>query len=179
MADDASPSTAAARPSLRHANSGGGNKADGHNTTTTATSSGFSAPAGHALRRAKTAADTSTTTGTAAAAAARRSLSSRRLSSDSSAFEPAPHPPPRRSSNFSDYGVNEARSILNPHSKAAQGSGADQGPELSSLAGLSLAFALLPALAGALFKNGGAVTTDIMLLGLAGVFLHWSVTQPW
>ncbi len=103
------------------------------------------------------------------------------MSSDSSAFE-SPHPPPRRSSNFSDYGVNEARSILNPHGKAAQGSSSsagEQGPELSSLAGLSLAFALLPAIAGALFKNGSAVTTDIMLLGLAGVFLHWSVTQPW
>ncbi|OAA77748.1 hypothetical protein LEL_04571 [Akanthomyces lecanii RCEF 1005] len=168
MADDASPSTAA-RPSLRHAKSGGGNKADGSNpattTTATATSTGIGAPPGHALRRAKTAAETST----------------RRLSSDSSAFE-SPHPPPRRSSNFSDYGVNEARSILNPHGKAAQGSSrsaGEQGPELSSLAGLSLAFALLPAIAGALFKNGSAVTTDIMLLGLAGVFLHWSVTQPW
>jgi hypothetical protein len=42
-----------------------------------------------------------------------------------------------------------------------------------------LAFALLPAISGALFKNGSAIVTDIMLLGLAGVFLHWSVTQPW
>ncbi|OAQ98128.1 hypothetical protein LLEC1_02479 [Akanthomyces lecanii] len=169
MADDLSPTTAA-RPSLRHGKSGGGNKADGNNPTTTtttaatATSTGIAAPPGYALRRAKTAAETST----------------RRLSSDSSAFE-SPHRQPRRSSNFSDYGVNEARSILNPHGKAAQGNNAagEHGSELSSLAGLSLAFALLPAIAGALFKNGSAVTTDIMLLGLAGVFLHWSVTQPW
>lgn len=165
MADDAS-----ARPSLRHGKSGGGSKVDGSNpTAATATSTGIGAPPGHALRRAKTAAETST---------------ARRLSSDSSAFESPHPPPPRRSSNFSDYGVNEARSILNPHGKAARGSSgssnaAEQGSELSSLAGLSLAFALLPAIAGALFKNGSAVTTDIMLLGLAGVFLHWSVTQPW
>ncbi|KAJ6786769.1 hypothetical protein PWT90_10743 [Aphanocladium album] len=184
MADDASPSTTSARPSLRHANSGGNGRADGNSSSlpATGTSSGVSAPPGHAFRRAKTVAETNPGTTAAAAAAARRSTSARRFSSDSSAFEqPPPHPPPRRSSNFSDYSINEARSILNPHGKAAaaQGSAADQGPELSSLAGLSLAFALLPAIAGSLFKNGGAVTTDIMLLGLAGVFLHWSVTQPW
>jgi hypothetical protein len=179
MADDASPSTSA-RPSLRHANSGGhhnstnGNgRADG-NSKATATSSGISAPPGHAFRRAKTVAESNP-------GVARLSTASRRFSSDSSALESPPQPQsqPRRSSNFSDYGVNEARSILNPHSKAAAQGAADQGGELSSLAGLSLAFALLPAIAGALFTNGGAVTTDIMLLGLAGVFLHWSVTQPW
>lgn len=178
MADDASPS-ASARPSLRHANSGGNGKAttatDNNSFPTAGTSSGISAPAGHAFRRAKTVAETNPGT------APRQSTSARRFSSDSSAFEQPPPGLPRRSSNFSDYSINEARSILNPHGKAAaaaQGS-TDQGPELSSLAGLSLAFALLPAIAGALFKNGGAVTTDIMLLGLAGVFLHWSVTQPW
>ncbi|KAM3464109.1 hypothetical protein NHJ6243_002642 [Beauveria neobassiana] len=179
MADDASPSTSA-RPSLRHANSGGhhnsthGNgRADG-NSKATATSSGISAPRGHVFRRAKTVAESNP-------GMAHLSTASRRFSSDSSALESPPQqqPQPRRSSNFSDYGVNEARSILNPHSKAAAQGGADQGGELSSLAGLSLAFALLPAIAGALFTNGGAVTTDIMLLGLAGVFLHWSVTQPW
>ncbi|KAM3432298.1 hypothetical protein MY4824_006619 [Beauveria thailandica] len=181
MADDASPSTSA-RPSLRHANTGGhhnstnGNgRADG-NSKATATSSAISAPPGHAFRRAKTVAESSP-------GLAHLSTASRRFSSDSSALEsppqPQPQPQPRRSSNFSDFGVNEARSILNPHSKAAAQGAADQGGELSSLAGLSLAFALLPAIAGALFTNGGAVTTDIMLLGLAGVFLHWSVTQPW
>ncbi|OAA37257.1 hypothetical protein ISF_09926 [Cordyceps fumosorosea ARSEF 2679] len=175
MADDA----------LRHAttSSNKNNAATDSNTInsstpSTATSSYTSAPPGNAIRRAKTVAENSpsatrrqTTTSSPTAA--------RRFSSDSAgAFEPLR----RRSSNFSNYGVNEARSTMNPHGKAAAGAhdGADQGAqELSSLAGLSLAFALLPAIAGALFKNGGAVTTDIMLLGLAGVFLHWSVTQPW
>lgn len=42
-----------------------------------------------------------------------------------------------------------------------------------------LALALLPALGGLFFKNGSALVTDLTLLGLAGVFLHWSVTLPW
>lgn len=46
-------------------------------------------------------------------------------------------------------------------------------------AGLPLASALLPAAAGMLFEGAGAFLTDIMLLALAGVFLYWSVTQPW
>ena len=92
------------------------------------------------------------------------------LSADTTPFDA----PPRRSSNFSEYSLSEARDILNP-----QPEGVHVSSESSSLASLSLAFALLPALAGVLFKNGSAVVTDVMLLGLAGVFLHWSVTQPW
>jgi hypothetical protein len=84
-------------------------------------------------------------------------------------------PPPRRSSNFSDYSLGEARDILNPKPTEFD----IPHPETSSLASLSLAFALLPALAGSLFENGSAVVTDIMLLGLSAVFLNWSVTQPW
>ena len=42
-----------------------------------------------------------------------------------------------------------------------------------------LALALLPALGGLFFKNGSALVTDLTLLGLAAVFLHWSVTLPW
>ncbi len=42
-----------------------------------------------------------------------------------------------------------------------------------------LAFALLPALGGLLFTNGSSTTTDIMLLGLAAIFLNWSVRLPW
>jgi hypothetical protein len=84
----------------------------------------------------------------------------------------------RRSSTFSDYSLNEARrnirnDILNPG-----GLDLDQHPS-SNWAWIPLAFALLPAISGLLFKNGSSVVTDIMLLGLAAVFLHWSVTQPW
>jgi len=42
-----------------------------------------------------------------------------------------------------------------------------------------LALALLPAVGGLLFKDGSAVVTDVTLLGLAAVFLNWSVRIPW
>ncbi|KAH0288874.1 hypothetical protein KCU62_g4796, partial [Aureobasidium sp. EXF-3399] len=42
-----------------------------------------------------------------------------------------------------------------------------------------LAFAFLPALAGLFFTNGSAFVTDILLLGLAALFLNWSVRLPW
>jgi hypothetical protein len=84
----------------------------------------------------------------------------------------------RRSSTFSDYGLNETTKnlrdeILNP------GGPGMQGHTSSNWASIPLVFALLPAVGGILFKNGSAVVTDVMLLGLAAVFLHWSVTQPW
>jgi hypothetical protein len=40
-------------------------------------------------------------------------------------------------------------------------------------------FAVLPPIAGLIFKNGSLFFSDILLLGLAAVFLHWSVTAPW
>lgn len=42
-----------------------------------------------------------------------------------------------------------------------------------------LGLALLPAIAGVFFQNGGAVVTDITLLILAAIFLNWSVRLPW
>ncbi|KAG6076806.1 hypothetical protein E4U16_002595 [Claviceps sp. LM84 group G4] len=106
-----------------------------------------------------------------------------RASRSDASNEGLPPPPPqgpaavplRRSSNFSEYNLDEARDLLNPGAIAR----ATHAPESSSLASLSLAFALLPAIAGVLVKDGHVLVTDIMLLGLSGVFLHWSVTQPW
>lgn len=57
--------------------------------------------------------------------------------------------------------------------------GGSDGGTAGSWASLPLASALLPAAAGMLFENGSAFLTDVMLLALAGVFLYWSVTQPW
>jgi len=42
-----------------------------------------------------------------------------------------------------------------------------------------LALAILPAIAGVLFKEGGTVVTDVMLLCLAAMFLNWCVRAPW
>lgn len=127
-----------------------------------ANANGSNAFSGHLLRRAKTADEPSRRSGSM----------SRHLSSDSSS-----EAPPRRSSNFSEFSLQEAREILNPqpHARGEQLSHHESSP----LAFLSLAFALLPAVAGVLFQNGTSVVTDIMLLGLAAIFLHWSVTQPW
>ncbi|KAL1608367.1 hypothetical protein SLS60_003308 [Paraconiothyrium brasiliense] len=42
-----------------------------------------------------------------------------------------------------------------------------------------LAFAIVPAAAGLLFQNGGAVVTDILMLGFGSMFLNWCVRTPW
>ncbi|KAM0198736.1 hypothetical protein ACHAPA_001042 [Fusarium lateritium] len=134
----------------------------GRPAATAGVSSGINAPPpGHGLRRAVT-------------VSAAEDAASRRPYMASPSFDTIP---PRRSSNFSEYSLNEARDLLNPQLR--EPSTESPAGETSSLASLSLAFALLPAISGALFKNGSAIVTDIMLLGLAGVFLHWSVTQPW
>lgn len=136
-----------------------------HRTSSSATgtsTAASTAPFGHAIRRSLTVDETRC-----------------RPSQDNSfplknvAFDA----PPRRTSSFTDYSMGDARDILNPISRSDDDDFSP--PESSTLAPISLAVALLPALAGALFKNGGALVTDLMLLGLAGVFLHWSVTQPW
>lgn len=72
----------------------------------------------------------------------------------------------RRYSTISD-------DILNPSGVGLE------SHESSNWASVPLAFGLLPAIGGLFFQNGSAVATDAMLLGLAAIFLHWSVTQPW
>ncbi|KAL8370284.1 hypothetical protein RB595_000593 [Gaeumannomyces hyphopodioides] len=52
-------------------------------------------------------------------------------------------------------------------------------PAVPDLQALPLLFALLPALGGLIFKDGSAFITDFLLLGLAAVFLHTTVTHPW
>ena len=94
----------------------------------------------------------------------------------------------RRSSTLSDLSFSDARrnlhdDILNPSSLGG-GNGmatgeASEAPGASGWSSLPLVFALLPAVGGVLFKNGSAFITDMTLLGLAAVFLNWSVTQPW
>ncbi|KAI6092552.1 hypothetical protein F4821DRAFT_224348 [Hypoxylon rubiginosum] len=78
----------------------------------------------------------------------------------------------RRSSTYSDLETS-ADELFNP-SKAGS-KVADKSPFVY----LPLTLALLPAVAGIFFENGSAFFTDLILLSLAAVFLHWSVTQPW
>jgi len=82
----------------------------------------------------------------------------------------------RRSSTFSDYSLSEARrnldhDIINPGK-------AHEDDEDSSWSSLPLAFAIVPAIAGILFKNGSTMITDVLLLSLASVFLNWTITSP-
>ena len=90
---------------------------------------------------------------------------------------------PRRSSNLSES-VDDARQsirsstddLLRPR---VQRAGLETSKEPSHWHSAPLALALFPALGGLLFKNGSGVVTDLTLLGIAAVFLNWSVTLPW
>jgi hypothetical protein len=90
--------------------------------------------------------------------------------------------PPRRSSTFSSDSWGEARrsfhestdDLLLPRATPTR-----TEDEPSAWQSAPLAFALLPAVAGLMFQNGGAVVSDVLLLGLAAVFLNWSVRLPW
>lgn len=154
-------------PSRKPGTSSSGGSTGVNNATARSASTALPpAPSGfHAIRRAMTVDESAQT---------RRRPLSGQSQLDGSSFES----PRRRSSIYSDCSLNEARrnleeDILNPSVMHDERHGG------SSWASLPLAFALLPAVGGLFFKNGGALVTDIMLLGLAAVFLHWSVTQPW
>ncbi|KAI0869828.1 hypothetical protein GGS24DRAFT_137621 [Hypoxylon argillaceum] len=88
------------------------------------------------------------------------------------------NPPPfadfrRRSSTYSDYIETSADELLNPSKTDTEQN------QKSPFVYIPLTLALLPAVAGVFFENGAAFFTDLILLSLAAVFLHWSVTQPW
>ncbi|KAI9826655.1 MAG: hypothetical protein M1832_006251 [Thelocarpon impressellum] len=90
----------------------------------------------------------------------------------------------RRGSLLSDFSLEDARNSIRSSTDdlllpKAQTSPAGSTHEPSVWHSSPLAFALLPAVGGMLFKNGSAVITDVTLLGLAGVFLNWSVRLPW
>lgn len=152
MSDDAPPykSSKASRSSVSTAS-----------TTGMTTGSATLPPPGHSLRRAFTVDES------------RLRPPLHGISPESSTFRETPR---RRSSNFTDYSLGDARDLLNPK---VQESGVLSQPESSSLGLAALTCALLPPVAGLFFKNGSAVATDLLLLGVAGIFLHWSVTQPW
>jgi hypothetical protein len=85
----------------------------------------------------------------------------------------------RRSSTFSAYSFTEAKQdlkeeILDPGLVVSV-----ERQETSWKSRLPIMFAVVPPVAGVIFEGGAAFFTDILLLGLAAIFLHWSVTAPW
>ncbi|CAL3964615.1 hypothetical protein PZA11_002412 [Diplocarpon coronariae] len=94
---------------------------------------------------------------------------------------PSRLPTRRRSSNFSDSSLREVLQsstddLLLPKPSLT---GESTRHDSSAWDSAPLAFALLPALGGMLFTDGSSVITDVMLLGLAAIFLNWSVRLPW
>ncbi|KAH9906151.1 hypothetical protein F4778DRAFT_634117 [Xylariomycetidae sp. FL2044] len=87
----------------------------------------------------------------------------------------------RRSSTYSDYSLADARRELETSADELFNPSKPDSKTLkkSPFVYVPLTLALLPAAAGILFENGSAFFTDLILLSLAAVFLHWSVTQPW
>ncbi|KAK3629234.1 hypothetical protein LTR56_005110 [Elasticomyces elasticus] len=82
----------------------------------------------------------------------------------------------RRSSILSDA-TSFTEDLINPSTRRA--GQALEDDEVTHWHSTPLAFALLPALGGLLFKNGSAFTTDVLLLALAAVFMNWSIRVPW
>ncbi|KAK5107087.1 hypothetical protein LTR62_001871 [Meristemomyces frigidus] len=96
--------------------------------------------------------------------------------SNSHNLSPAPQLLRRRSSLMSDV-TSFSEDIINPSTKRHESHNDDMEP--THWHSTPLAFAILPALGGLLFKNGSAFVTDVLLLGLAAVFLNWSIRIPW
>ncbi|KAI9837459.1 MAG: hypothetical protein M1819_007107 [Sarea resinae] len=88
----------------------------------------------------------------------------------------------RRSSMLSDFSLDDTRHSVRSSTDdllLPKPPGAREDPEPSHWQSVPLVFALLPAIGGLLFKNGSAVVTDVTLLGLAAIFLNWSIRLPW
>ncbi len=82
--------------------------------------------------------------------------------------------PRRRSSVYSFVEANRdfREVIVDPGPKIEPG-------DITWKAWLPIAFAVIPPIAGLIFKNGSAFFSDLTLLGLASIFLHWSIVAPW
>lgn len=93
-------------------------------------------------------------------------------------FSPPPGLDRRRSSILSYSSIDGiAQDLINPSTSRARTSQDEN--EVTHWHSTPLAFAILPAVAGLLFKNGSAFVTDVLLLGLAAIFMNWSIRLPW
>lgn len=81
-------------------------------------------------------------------------------------------------SSLDDATQSFAGDVLNPGASSGR-SGRAEEAEPTHWHSSPLIFAVLPAVGGLVFNNGSAFVTDVLLLGLAAVFLNWSVRLPW
>ncbi|KAF9894067.1 hypothetical protein FE257_009040 [Aspergillus nanangensis] len=87
-------------------------------------------------------------------------------------------PSQRRNSTLSDS-ISEARHSIRSSTddllfpRVIKRGDADVSGEESHWQSAPLGLALLPAIAGVFFQNGGAIVTDVTLLVLAAIFLNW------
>lgn len=109
-------------------------------------------------------------------------LSSRTLAEPKSPMSGPPPLPRRRSSILSFTSLDDTRHTARDFIRPGLGLESDdlsRHEDPSHWHSSPLAFAFLPALAGLFFTNGSAFVTDALLLGLAALFLNWSVRLPW
>jgi hypothetical protein len=94
-----------------------------------------------------------------------------------------PGPPlPRRCSSVYSHAQHSIRSSTDNLLRTSGHNDMDRltnSDEPSFWHSAPLAFAIVPAFAGLLFQNGGAVVTDILLLGFGSMFLNWCLRTPW
>ena len=115
-------------------------------------------------------------------AAARYRLQQRQSSDLNASKSPQPGIDRRRSSVLSFSSLDEVTQsltddLINPSMTKARN--VREEDEVTHWHSTPLAFAILPALGGLLFKNGSAFITDILLLSLAAIFMNWSIRLPW
>ncbi|EEP79385.1 predicted protein [Uncinocarpus reesii 1704] len=84
----------------------------------------------------------------------------------------------RRATTFSDT-LSEARESIKTSTDDVLRPRVSSQTNDSNWQSAPLVLALLPAIGGIFFKDGGALLTDVTLLCLAAVFLNWSVRLPW
>ncbi|ORY09893.1 hypothetical protein BCR34DRAFT_486591 [Clohesyomyces aquaticus] len=107
----------------------------------------------------------------------------KRAATFSEGAHPTPPLPHRRSSVLSDYSDTRHSFRSSTENLARPGLAnmdtLTSSDEPSAWHSIPLAFAILPAVGGLLFQNGGSVVTDVLLLALGSMFLNWCVRSPW
>ncbi|KAJ5673130.1 hypothetical protein N7507_002257 [Penicillium longicatenatum] len=99
-------------------------------------------------------------------------------------LETIPDWPERRNSTLSDT-ISDARNSIRSSTdglflpRVARHNEGPIATEESHWHSAPLALALMPAIAGVMFKEGSSFVTDVTLLVLAAIFLNWSVRLPW